>query len=79
MNRNFPNPKEIHAYQNEDGSYKVIVKNPVYKRFGLPEGRYMGDTETTIIKCKISMKVVAETGEITIGGKDGEESTGTER
>ena len=79
MNRNFPNPKEIHVYQNEDGSYKVIVKNPVYKRFGLPEGRYMGDTETTIIKCKIIMKVVAETGEITIGGKDGEESTGTER
>lgn len=79
MNRNFSNPKEIHAYQNEDGSYKVVVKNPVYERFGLKGGKYMGDTETTIIKCKISMKVVAEPGEITIGGKDGEKNADTER
>ena len=78
MNRNFPNPKEIHAYQNEDGSYKVVVKNPVYERFGMKGGKYMGETETTITKCKISMKAVSESGEITIGGKDGEESTDTE-
>lgn len=66
----FPNPKEIHAYQNEDGSYKVIVKSQVYKRFGLPEGRFMGERETTIVNCKISVKVSAKSGEITIGGKD---------
>lgn len=75
----FPNPKEIHAYQNEDGSYKVIVKNPVYKRFGLPEGRFMGERETTIVNCKISMKVSAKSGEITIGDQDGEENAATER
>lgn len=71
---NFPNPKEIHAYQNEDGSYKVVVKNPVFTRFGLPDGKYMGYTETTIINCKISMKVIAKSGEYAIGGKDGKEN-----
>lgn len=75
----FPNPKEIHAYQNEDGSYKVIVKNPVYKRFGLPEGRFMGERETTIVNCKISVKVIAKSGEITIGDQDGEENASAER
>ncbi|MBR4873659.1 MAG: hypothetical protein IKV00_07470 [Clostridia bacterium] len=75
----FPNPKEIHAYQNEDGSYKLIVKNPVYKRFGLPNGKFMGYANTTIVNCKISMKVIAASGEVTIGGEYGEESTDTER
>lgn len=75
----FPNPKEIHAYQNEDGSYKVIIKNPVYKRFGLPEGRFMGERETTIVNCKISVKVIAKSGEITIGDQDGEENASAER
>lgn len=75
----FPNPKEIHAYQNEDGSYKVIIKSPVYKRFGLPEGRFMGERETTIVNCKIGMKVIAESGEVSIGGEYGEENTATER
>lgn len=74
MNIIFPNPKEIHAYQNEDGSYKVVVKNPVFTRFGLPYEKYMGDTETTIINCKISMKVRAKSGEYMIGGKDGKEN-----
>lgn len=75
----FPNPKEIHACQNEDGSYKVIIKNPVYKRFGLPEGRFMGERETTIVNCKISVKVIAKSGEITIGDQDGEENASAER
>lgn len=71
---NFPNPKEIHAYQNQDGTYKVVVKNAIYKRFGLKGGRYMGDVETTIGKCKISMTLIAESGETKIGGQDGKEA-----
>ena len=64
------NPKEIHAYLNDDGTFRVVVKRPVYKRFGLPDGKYMGDTETTIGHCEIVLKAITGAAEITIGGTD---------